>query len=320
LSIEVLPLPESGKPAGFSGAVGNFSYKAEASRTELKANDAFNLKLTVNGRGNLKLIDAPKLNLPEGFETYDPKINENGSSKSFDYLIIPRTEGEYDLKDLDFSYFNLDTKKYVVLPANEIHIKVLPPDPNSQGAQVYTPQNNIKETENDIRYIKKGDFELIKTETEFFNSISHILLLGSPVLLLFVVIGLRRKHIKNNSDIVLVKERKAARIAKKQLVSAEKFMQSNKKDEFYTEVLMAINNYLGHKLNIQISDLSRDNIQKTLKAKNVEDIYIQKTLTALETSEYAKYAPGAVSGDLKAVYNETIELVTVLEEQLNKKA
>lgn len=319
-TIDVMPLPDEGKPEGFSGAVGQFSYKAEASRSELKANDAFNLKLTVSGKGNLKLVDAPKLNLPEGFESYDPKVVENGSSKTFDYLIIPRNEGEFVLKDLDFSYFNLDTKRYVSLPASEIKIKVLPPDPNSTGAQVYTPLNQVKESENDIRYIKKGNFELAKSETEFFNSFIHILLLILPVLALAGALFLRRNHIKNNSNIALVKERKAAKVARKQLVHAEKLMQENKKDEFYTEVLTAINNYLSSKLIMPVSELSRENIQKTLAAKAVSTNYISKVISTIETSEYAKYAPGAVSGDLKTVYSDTVNLITELEEELNKKA
>jgi len=320
LSVEVLPLPEENKPASFNGAVGQFSYKVEPSRTEIKANDAFNLKIGISGKGNLKLLDAPKLNLPEGFETYDPKIVENGNSKTFDYLIIPRTEGEFILKEFDFSYFNLESKKYVTIPSPEIKIRVLPPDPNSTGAQVYTPQNNVKESENDIRYIKKGNFKLTKTETEFFNSATHFALLAGPVLLLFLALFLRNNYIKNNSDIAMVNERKAGKVAKKQLALAEKLMAQNKKDEFYTEILAAINNYVGNKLNIAVSELSRENIQKVLTQKQVGPSYILKLLSTLETGEYAKYAPGAVSGDLQTVYKDTIDLITNLEEQLNKKS
>lgn len=318
-TIDVVGLPEEGKPISFSGAVGNYNYKVEASRTELKANDAFNLKMTVSGKGNLKLVDPPKPILPEGFETYDPKIIENSSTKTFDYLVIPRSEGSYTLKDLDFSYFNLETKKYVTISPTPIIIKVLPPDPNSTGAQVYIPQNQVKTTDNDIRYIKKGNFELIKAETEFFNSPTHFALLTFPVLALLGGLALRRNHIKNNSNMVLVKERKAAKVAKKQLVTAENLMQQNNKDGFYTEILLALNNYVSNKLNIPVADLSHDNIKKTLDIKKVNEQTTQKLINTLQTAEYAKYAPGAVSGDLQKVYKDTIDLITNLEEQLSKK-
>jgi hypothetical protein len=319
LVIDVLPVPEDGKPAGYFGAVGDFSYKVLATRNELKANDAFNLKMTISGKGNLKLIDAPKLNLPESFESYDPKISESGNSKTFDYLIIPRSEGEFKLENLDFSYFSLDSKKYITIPASEIKITVLPGDPNSKGAQVYSQQTQVKETENDIRYIKKGDFVLVKSDTEFFNSFTHILLLILSVFGLGLGLFFRRNYIKNNSNMILVKERKAAKLAKKQLVNAEKLMQQNKKDEFYTEILMALNSYLGNKLNIPVADLSREKITTVLKQKNIDEQSTTKLVSTLETSEYAKYAPGAVSGDLQQVYKNTVELIADLEEQLNKK-
>lgn len=319
VTIEVLPLPEDGKPENFNGAVGSFQYKVVASRNELKANDAFNLKMTVSGKGNLKLLSAPVLNLPDGFETYEAKISDSPGSKTFDYLVIPRNEGEFSLTGIDFSYFSLDTKKYVTVPAGEIKIKVLPPDPNSSGARVYTSQSQVKETENDIRYIKKGDFLLLKADTEFFNSSTHILLLVFPFLVLIALLFLRRKHIRNNSNMALVRERKAAKLAKKQLQQAEKLLNENKKDEFYTETLNALNNYLGHKLNIPVADLSREKINAVLVHKQVNETSLSKLMSTLDTSEYAKYAPGAVSGDLRSVYRDTVDLVTDLEEQLNKR-
>ncbi len=319
VTLDVMDLPAEGRPANFNGAVGSFGYKVETSRQSLKANDAFNLKVTITGKGNVKLIDAPKLDLPESFETYEPKMNEGANSRTYDFLIIPRQEGDYELKNLDFSYFDLDSKKYVTVPSPNIQIKVLPPDPNSTGAQVYSPQNNVKETENDIRYIKKGDFSMTRTSTEFFNSSTHILLITTPFLALILGLMFRSNYIKNNSDMVAVKERKAVKVAKKQLVKAEKLMQANSKDDFYTEILMAINNYLSHKLNVPLADVSKENIKNVLTTRKVNAEKIEKLMKTIETSEYAKYAPGAVSGNLREVYDDTINLITGIEEDLNIK-
>jgi hypothetical protein len=319
VSLEVMDLPAEGRPANFSGAVGSFSYKVEASKQEVKANDAFNLKVTIGGKGNAKLVDAPKLQLPESFESYEPKIIDGANSKTFDYLIIPRQEGEFTLENLDFSYFDLDSKRYVTIPSPNISIKVLPPDPNSTGAQVYTPQNQVKETENDIRYIKKGTFNLTKTNTEFFNSFGHLAFLFTPFLLLTGALIARKNYLKNNSNLIAVKERKAAKVARKQLVNAEKLMQANKKDEFYTEILTAIQNYVSHKLNIPLADVSKENVQQSLMKKSVDPGKIIQLVKTIETSEYAKYAPGGVSGNLKEVYDNTVKLITEIEEELNTK-
>lgn len=319
LVVNVQDLPENGKPENFHGAVGNFTYKAQASKTELRANDAFNLKLTVSGKGNLALLSAPQLKLPQSFETYEPKTSQTGTTKTFDYLVIPREAGEFTLGDLDFSFFNLDTKRYTTLPAPVIRINVLPPDPNASGAQVFSPHSQVKATENDIRYIKKGNFLMLRSDTEFFNSLAHIGTLLGILMALLVALVLRRRYIRSTSDQVAVRNRRAARLAKKQLAKAESFMARNDKDQFYTEVLTALNNYVSHKLNIPVAELSREAIQSALQRRQVDPAVVQKLLGTLDTCEYAKYAPGAVSGDLQAVYRDTAGLVTAIEQQLSIK-
>ncbi|MBS1650565.1 MAG: protein BatD [Bacteroidetes bacterium] len=317
-SVEVINLPEQGKPSNFNGAVGDYTFKAEVSKNEVKANEAINLKLVVSGKGNLKLVNAPDFELPEGFEKYEPKVNEYANSKIFDFTLIPRVEGKFKLSNIGFSYFNLDSKKYNSIIAQPIEITVLKADPNSTNTQVYTPLNQVKDIENDIRYIKKGDFTLSKTESEFFNSFTHISILLLLILIFLLAVIFQRSVIKNNSNITLVKERKAAKVAKKQLIKASKYMKENNKDAFYTEILTSLNNYISNKLNIPIADLSQESIKQHLIQKGVDEALIHKFIEVLQISEYAKYAPGAVSGDLNKVYENTAGLISSIENQLAK--
>jgi hypothetical protein len=323
--ISVMDVPEAGKPVNFSGGVGNLNYKVEATKNNVKANDAFNLKITISGKGNLKLLEAPKLTLPESFESYEPKITENISnaggvsgSKTYNYLIIPREPGDFVLNSLDFSYFDLDKKKYVTIPSPELKITVTPGDGKSNAsAQVFDHlKREVKETENDIRYIKKGDFELQKSDAEFFNSSMHLLLLAFPLILFVGGLAYRTYYIKQNSDVVALKGRKAASFAKKQLISAEKQMKQNNKEAFYTEVTNALNSYLGNKFNIPVADLSKENITKELQLRSIRPDTQQKLFDTINQCEYAKYAPGAVSGDLQAVYNSTVELISTIEGEM----
>ena len=124
---------------------------------------------------------------------------------------------------------------------------------------------------------------------------------------------------KNNSDAVLVNQRKAAGVARKRLLAAEKMMKENRKDAFYTEVLLSLNNYLSYRLNINVADLSKEKLQLVLTGAEVESATLEKLLSTLQTCEYAKYAPGAVSGDLESVYRDTVNLITEIENQLNRK-
>lgn len=323
--INVQNLPAQNKPAGFLGGVGSFSYKVEATKQSLQANDAFNLKITISGKGNVKLLEPPKLNLPESFESYEPKITENISnaggvsgSKVFNYLIIPREAGEFTLSGLDFSYFDADKKQYVTIPSPEMKITVTPGDGKSNAsAQVYDHlKHEVKETENDIRYIKKGNFELAKNEEEFFNSTAHIALMVVPLILFIGGMGYRSYYLKMNSDVVAVKGKKAAAVAKKQLVNVEKQMKQNNKELFYTEVINALNNYLGNKFNIAVADLSKENIGKELNARLIKPELQNKLFDTINICEMAKYAPGAVSGDLLQVYNNTVELISEIESEL----
>jgi hypothetical protein len=325
VKLEVMALPEQGRPADFAGGVGSFSYKVEATKKTLKTNDAFNLKITVSGKGNIKLIDPPKLNLPQGFETYEPKVSENISnngassgSKMYDYLVIPREPGEFTLTGLDYTYFDLAKKQYVTLPAPEIKITVTPGDGKSNAqAQVFDHlKQEIKVSENDIRYIKKGAFELPEGNSEFFNSSTHIFLLIFPFILFCGALVYRNHYIRKNSNVAAMKGRKAAKVAKKQLVNAEKRMKENDKEQFYTEVMTALNNYLSHKLNLPIADLSKENITKALMDKQVSAETQLNLFNTLNQCEYAKYAPGAVSGDLQQVYNSTVDLISNIEDQV----
>ena len=324
--IDVQALPEKGKPENFTGAVGNFSFNAKLNHNKVKANESINLKLTVTGKGNINLVSTPKINFPDGFETYDPKVNETISTaggvsgtKTYEYLVIPRKQGEFILKDINFTYFDAEKKQYITLPSPEIKITVDAADPNSSGnVQVYNPKHEIQTEENDIRYIKTGDLKLQAVDEEFFASWKHYATLG---LIAFLFIGFmiaRNNYVKSQSDVVGVKQKRAIKIARKQLALAEKFKNENKQDAFYNEVLTALNSYVSFKLNIPVADLSKDNITENLMKRNVSTETIKKLISTLNDCEYARYAPAAAEKDLNLVYNNTIELITKIENELSQ--
>ncbi|MEO8762394.1 MAG: tetratricopeptide repeat protein, partial [Bacteroidia bacterium] len=205
------------------------------------------------------------------------------------------------------------------LPSPEIKITVEPADPNSSGsAQVYNPKHEIQTEENDIRYIKTGDLKLQAVDEEFFSSWKHFGLLGLiTILFIGFMIG-RNNYLKSQSDVVGVKQKRAIKIARKQLALAEKFKNENKQDAFYNEVLTALNSYVSFKLNIPIADLSKDNITENLIKRNVNPDTINKLISTLNDCEYARYAPAAAEKDLSLVYNNTIELITKIENELGK--
>ncbi|MCC6838471.1 MAG: protein BatD [Bacteroidia bacterium] len=326
VQIDVQALPEANKPKGFNGAVGDFSYKVQLSKEKVKANEAVNLKITLTGKGNIKLVDAPELSFPEDFEVYDPKENENiavngagvSGSKTFDYVLIPRYEGDYKIDQIQFTYFNADKKEYVTIPSPELLIHVEKGDASAAKASVFNPsdKNEVKILGEDIKYIKIKNSEFKPLETYFFGSVLFYLCLIIPLFLFAGALWYYKKQLELNKDIVAVKSKKATKLAKKKLAIAEKYLKLNHKEQFYAETLQAIQGYVCDKLNIDHASLNKDRIQEELAKRSVSMASIVQLLELINSCEFARYAPAAVSADLQQVYQSTVELITKIEDEI----
>ncbi len=298
--VHVKPLPIAGKPAGFTGAVGNFSVDASIDRKELKANESLNYKIKVSGSGNIKLLQNPNIAFPADFEKYDPKVqdtvNERASgmagSRIYNYLLIPRHEGNFTIDPVQFSYFNPATGKYVGLITRSFQIKVNKGTAeNNVTAFSGADKQDIKTLDKDIRYIKTGDPGLHSQGDEFFGSGGYYLSLLAGPLLCFGAFTYRNRQQKNNSDIVKVKSRRAGKVAAKHLAAAQKFLIEKNTKEFYEAVSKGLYGYLSDKLNISYANLDKDTIVSGLAAKSLKDGLINQVIDALDLCEMARYAP-----------------------------
>lgn len=326
VSIDIKPLPEAGKPEGFSGAVGNYSFKANINKDKVKANDAINLSITLSGKGNIKLVTPPVFEFPADFETYEPKLKENIStgggsvngSKTFDYLIIPRHEGDYTIDKLNFSYFDPEKKEYVVLPSPEFNIHVDKGRDDNASVNIISAKNkeDVKILGNDIRHIKTNSFQLHPKDNYFYGSGWFYTGLLSPILAFIGFIIVRKKQEEENKDSIAVKSRKAAKLAKKHLSVAESHLNTNNKELFYIEILKAIYGYIGDRFNISAAELNKEHIAQTLKNKQVDVAVVQQLLSLIDSCEFARYAPSAASADLKSIYNSSTELIIKIEDGL----
>ncbi len=326
VSIDVQPLPTENKPADFNGAIGDFSCKIQLNKDKVKANEAVNLKITLTGKGNVKLVEAPVVAFPEDFETYDPKINENiavtgagvSGTKTFDYLLIPRHEGDYKIDQINFSYFDASKKEYITIPSPELLIHVEKGDESSSSANVFTPssKNDVKVIGNDIRYIKTNDVIFKPKNDYFFGSVLFYSGFAIPLLGFVTLLFFRKKYVDENKDAIAVKSRKATKMAKKRLAMAEKHLEQNAKELFYAELSQALYGYISDRLNIAGADLNKDNIQLILMKKSVSPETVAILLSTLDNCEYARYAPSSVSGDLNTIYNNTVQLITTIEDEI----
>jgi len=325
ITINVRPLPTQNKPADFNGAVGNFSLKSNIDKTNSKTNEPITLKFTISGRGNIKLITQPDIDFPPDFEIYDPKITDNIStsnagisgSKTFEYLVIPRNPGKYTIKPVKFSFFDLNSKKYKTLSSPEYDINI-EKGANTQSNVVFTGTNkqDIKYIGKDIRFIKTTPFMLHQKGVFFFGSLLFYLLMLLPFIIFIIIIIIWRKHIKQRSNIALMKNKKATKIARKRLKKAYSFLKENNKVAFYNEISSALWGYLSDKLIIPVSELSVDNIKDVLLKKNIKKDIIENFTLTLNDCEFARFAPGDTSSAMSNIYNQAISTIAKIEKQL----
>ena len=326
VTIHVAALP-SGKPAGFSGAVGKFNLTPSISQTEVQANDAVTIKLDISGAGNMKLIKTPAIDWPEGFEPYDPKVTNNfatttsgvSGTKSIEYLAIPRSAGEYTIPAVKFSYFDIDDKSYKTLstPEYTIHVKRGAGAANDKGEESvvvnYTHKEDIKQLGTDIRYI---DTKAPKGNTEYRVRNTDLIWLWYvvPLIIAIVLLIVLRKQIREASDLTRMRYKRANKVAQKRLKAAAAALKANDKDAFYAAIESAAWTYLSDRLSIPTADLNKENIASILAQKGVSETLIAEVKNVLSTAEFARYAP-STDHAMNDLYTATTNLINNLENE-----
>jgi len=322
--VTVKPLPDN-KPESFNGAVGNFEFSAKFDKTELKANDAAKLTITISGNGNLKLIDPLKVTFPPDFELYDPQIQSDikntadgaKGTTTIEYLVIPRTAGKFTVPAVEFSFFDPQKGTYIIKSSGDFNFTIEKSDDDGTGTQeaISFTKKDIQMMGNDIRHIKENQFSIEKAGNPFYGTLKFYMTYAVLLVLFLVLFVLRRKQIQRNSDMVSLKNRRANKVSQKRLKLANQFLKENKKEAFYDEILLAMWGYVSNKLNIPQAQLSRDNILETFKNKKIEENLSEKFIKVLDECEFAKYSP-AGQADMQQVYKDASEVILAMEQKM----
>ena len=182
----------------------------------------------------------------------------------------------------------------------------------------YTGANHeeIKYLGSDIRHIKSQAFPLTRSGEYFFGSIVFMLCLILPLLIFLGFILLFRKFSERRSDVVLMKNLRATKVARKRLRKAELYLKEQKQQEFYIEISQALWGYLSDKFSLPVAELSIDTVRQTLVQKDVGEELIQNFLDVLNNTEYARFAPGEKSMNMERVYNEALAIISRIEREL----
>lgn len=316
--VNVMELPP-GKPADFIGAVGELRMELKAPDSVMKANEAIDLSIRFSGRANLKLVDAPTLALPPGFEAYDPKTNDQISvnasgmsgSREFQYLLIPRNEGKYDLGALTFSYFDPASATYKQLRSPPLVFHVTPGDAAAASSGGGAMKVDVQRLGTDIRYIRTGDLQLKPRYGHLFGSWPYLLGMAAPPLALLLLFLWRRRQAERLGDAPGQRRRGADRVAKQRLAHAESALAKGDRDAFHDAIGKALEGYFADKFNRGVAEVNAEMIHTELDGMDGGKT-AEEYINLINDAQMARFAPMA-GKPRKQVFEEAGSIISRIE-------
>lgn len=323
LSVKVKELP-AGAPASFGGGVGDFKISAKLSKSGIKSNEAASLIVTISGNGNLSMLQAPKVDFPPDFEVYDLKTTDKTSasgtsgSKTFEYPFIPRSHGAFVIPSIAYSYYDMAHGKYVTTSTGDIPVTIEKGEEiaGSGVAMAGTNRQNVRSLAEDIRYIALGDGHLKKKGAFFAGSILFYALLLALALIFFLVSRLFSFSQARRADVAGSKNRRANKMARARLKSAEAYLKQGLSSAYYEELHKALLGYVSDKLMIPAADLSKDTIREKLLERGVRDESVTALTDLIDKCEFARYAPESGQAQMENEYNDAVQAISAIEGQL----
>lgn len=321
--VHVKSLP-AGAPADFGGGVGNFRISARLSKDGLKTHEATSLIVTVSGRGNVSLLEAPKIDFPADMEVYDTKISENtdkssggtSGSKTFEYPFIPRSHGEFTIGPVHYSYYDVNAGKYVTVSTEPITFNVEKGSAASQTVSsgvVMPDRKGVRNLGEDIRFIRTR-VPSYEFKTHFFvQSLGYwicvILLIAAAVVVWVVMRGMEARK----ADVAGTRNRKATKMALARLKIAGDFLKKNLYSAFYEELHKALLGFISDKLNIGAENLNKENIVARLLESNVPQELADEFASLLDSCEFARYSPDGGNEAMNTHYNEAVKVISSID-------
>ena len=326
VTVNVSPLP-AGAPASFGGGVGSFSISAKLSRDTLKTHEAASLLVTVSGKGNISLLEAPKVKFPPDMEVYDTKVSEKvdqgglSGSKYYEFPFIPRSHGDFVIEPVKYSYYDVNQGRYVTLETEPIPVAVVRGNETDAGGVVVAgpSQKDVRTLGSDIRFISTKAPALV-SKGQFLVGSAIFWILSAVLLMLAVVSWLVfRRMAARRADVVGTRNRKATKMALKRLHLACTFLKQDLHTAFYEELHKALLGFISDKLNIPFAELSRERISQALKDEKVSDSYADTFIGILDACEFARYAPDSGHEAMAAHYEQAVDVISSIDSNMKGK-
>ena len=302
VNLKVLPLPTAGRPAGFSGAVGEFTLSVVADRTESRVNDAVGLKVRVAGEGNLGSATPPGLGDLVDFKTFDPKITSNTnlagdklrSEKTWDYVVIPLAPGSQTIPAIGFSYFDPDARAYKTVSSKALPIQVARGEAMASGPGIAgLPQSDVRLLRRDIHYLKTAPEGITARRVPFHQTPWFVALCLVPMLADVGILAWARTRDLTPEASRSRRERRARGAARRRLAHARRLMKPASAHPYYASVAQALTGYIGDKFGAAGAGLTHERIEALLSERGVPDDRRAAFHRCLEACDFARFAPSS---------------------------
>ena len=329
-TINVSPLP-AGAPATFGGGVGKFSISASLSKDSLMTHEAASLVITVKGKGNISLLEAPEVSFPPDMEVYDTKVSERtdkgtggtSGSKIYEYPFIPRSHGDFEIPAIRYSYYDINAGRYVTLSTQPVryHVDKGKDDPAAQPGTAVQGVNRsgVKSLNEDIRFITTKMPSMSSKGRFFVFSTGYWMLLAGLALLAFILWLAFRKMAARRADVAGTRTRKASKMAVRRLRQAGEFLKQNLYTAFYEELHKALVGYISDKLNIAVADFSKDTVAQQLAENGISEDLAGEFVGLIDACEFARYSPDAGHDAMEAHYQNAVKVISSIESDMKKK-
>ena len=293
VSIEVKPLPDA-PPAPSLGSFSSLKVKwYSEGKPPLKANEAVNLTLEFSGRGNLGLIGQPEIDWPADLEVFDPDIKDRirttvegqSGKRTLTYLVIPRTEGSFDIALPEMAYFDYAKKRYERLSVPPVTLDIASGADEEGPAFGFNSKSDVTILTRDVRFIRT-ETELRPRSQPFFGGPIHMGMWGLPPVALVALGMWRRRRRKEEADPLSTRRKQSRKRLKGILAAAAN-------DEVGLDELGgAVHTFLQASLNIPRSEASRTRYESALI--HTGGAALTRTwLDIIDVVDRGRFAPGA---------------------------
>lgn len=312
VTIEVLPLPEQGKPAEFTGGVGQFTLAATLDRTTSNGSEPVNLTVKLSGDGNLRMIDKPRLPAIQGLRILDPEVKDDAhaagesvrGTKTFRYPIIPQSDGKYVIAPIVIAYFDPQAKSYKTLRSAPLEFA-------ATGTMTSAPvveATGLKVLGTDIGYIKPDATTLAATPMTlpWWPDLLYLLSFG----MVGGAVWYRGHSERLLADRGYARKSRSSALVRRRLKDAETLLRKHDEKGFYTELTRAVMGYVGDRFNIDSHAMTREQLRAELDRLAVAPETSGALLAIVDQCEIARFSPGlAGAGDARTLFTKTRDLL-----------